>query len=220
MNCQRAPNLLAFGAFVFGGTMDQKLQAVIEGLASNGFVVIPQWLDDELRDALRGELLVRREELTRAGIGREGDHQQRLDVRNDNTLWLDGLSLQQQRYLALMDELRLAINRSLFLGLNDYECHFAHYPKGHFYQKHLDAFRGRSNRVVSAVTYLNAWWPAGAGGELALYDSHDQLLGKVDPAPGTLVCFLSEEFPHEVLPAGDDRYSIAGWFRRDAHPLA
>lgn len=25
--------------------------------------------------------------------------------------------------------------------------------------------------------------------------------------------FLSEEFPHEVLPASRERYSIAGWFR-------
>jgi SM-20-related protein len=28
-----------------------------------------------------------------------------------------------------------------------------------------------------------------------------------------LVVFLSEEFPHEVLPTATDRYSIAGWFR-------
>jgi len=28
-----------------------------------------------------------------------------------------------------------------------------------------------------------------------------------------LVIFLSEEFPHEVLPANTHRYSIAGWFR-------
>jgi SM-20-related protein len=36
---------------------------------------------------------------------------------------------------------------------------------------------------------------------------------KVLPSFGTIVVFLSEEFPHEVLPAKRDRYSIAGWFR-------
>jgi SM-20-related protein len=28
-----------------------------------------------------------------------------------------------------------------------------------------------------------------------------------------MVLFLSEEIPHEVLPAHTDRASIAGWFR-------
>jgi SM-20-related protein len=35
----------------------------------------------------------------------------------------------------------------------------------------------------------------------------------VIPNVGTVVVFLSEEFPHEVLPALRDRYAIAGWFR-------
>ncbi|WP_335340025.1 2OG-Fe(II) oxygenase [Sedimenticola selenatireducens] len=30
---------------------------------------------------------------------------------------------------------------------------------------------------------------------------------------GELAVFLSEEFPHEVLAADRDRYSVAGWFR-------
>ena len=40
-----------------------------------------------------------------------------------------------------------------------------------------------------------------------------RVLERVCPAAGTMVIFLSEEFPHEVLPATQDRYSIAGWFR-------
>jgi SM-20-related protein len=39
---------------------------------------------------------------------------------------------------------------------------------------------------------------------------------KVIPALGTLAIFLSEEFPHEVLPTHRDRYSIAGWYRINA----
>jgi SM-20-related protein len=39
------------------------------------------------------------------------------------------------------------------------------------------------------------------------------VIEKVVPQMGTLVVFLSERFPHEVLPAHADRYSIAGWFR-------
>lgn len=33
------------------------------------------------------------------------------------------------------------------------------------------------------------------------------------PRAGTLVVFLSEDMPHEVLETQRERYSIAGWFR-------
>ncbi|GAA75971.1 SM-20-related protein [Pseudoalteromonas sp. BSi20480] len=38
----------------------------------------------------------------------------------------------------------------------------------------------------------------------------------ISPEAGTLVLFESERFVHEVLPAVDNRYSIAGWFRKNA----
>jgi len=34
----------------------------------------------------------------------------------------------------------------------------------------------------------------------------------VEPRLGTLVVFLSELFPHEVLPSNRDRLSLTGWF--------
>ena len=54
-------------------------------------------------------------------------------------------------------------------------------------------------------------------GELVLYKNDQDVNGiKVLPEFGTLVIFLSEEFPHEVLPALRDRYAIAGWFHINA----
>jgi SM-20-related protein len=46
-------------------------------------------------------------------------------------------------------------------------------------------------------------YPVGGG------ESFDRVL----PCMGRLAVFLSEDFPHEVLPAKRDRYSIAGWYR-------
>ena len=37
----------------------------------------------------------------------------------------------------------------------------------------------------------------------------------VQPEAGTLVLFRSADLPHEVLPARRERWSVAGWFRRD-----
>ena len=92
--------------------------------------------------------------------------------------------------------------------------------KGDFYKKHKDAFKGEGNRVLSVVVYLNQNWSRDDGGELVIYDQslansaiieHNKIT--VTPSFGTIVVFLSEEFPHEVLPALRDRYAIAGWFR-------
>jgi SM-20-related protein len=71
----------------------------------------------------------------------------------------------------------------------------------------------RPQRVLSSVVYLNPNWDIADGGELVLYDTTDSELTRVQPLAGTAVFFMSEEFPHEVLPARRERYSIAGWFR-------
>ena len=97
-------------------------------------------------------------------------------------------------------------------------AHLARYPAGAFYRRHLDSFRGRANRVVSTVGYLNPDWPEDGGGEMVIYAEQDpqRELTRVAPRAGTLVCFLSEQVPHEVLPTRLPRASIAGWFRRNA----
>ena len=100
------------------------------------------------------------------------------------------------------------------LGLYSFESHFAVYQPGAFYKRHLDAFKGQANRVLSLVTYLNPDWQEADGGQLVIYTSEEDKTGiRVLPKFGTVVVFLSEEFPHEVLPATRSRSSIAGWYR-------
>ena len=153
-----------------------------------------------------------RSDLTAAGVGRAGQLQQNTDIRRDQTVWLDGTTAAQQQYLALMLQLQQQMNRQCFLGLTHHECHFARYQPGDFYQTHLDAFRGKSNRVLTTVLYLN---DVASGGELVIYDENEVELMRVLPQAGLLVTFESERFPHQVLPAEFDRFSIAGWFRKD-----
>ncbi len=177
-------------------------------------------LDDELCAQLHAELatLAGQDALEAAGIGRGQEHRLRRDIRGDAIHWLDRESLAQRRYLEAMGELQRALNQALFLGLFEYEAHFAHYPPGAFYRKHLDSFRGRANRVVSTVGYLNPDWPADGGGEMALFapDAPEREIARVRPEAGNFACFLSDSVPHEVLPTRLPRASIAGWFRRNA----
>ena len=152
--------------------------------------------------------------LSQAGIGRQQEHQVNEAIRTDLIHWIDRNTVDTRQYLDWMETLRLEINRRLFLGLFDYECHFACYPSGAYYKKHLDAFKGETNRVLTTVLYLNPEWSDWDGGELLLYDGENEIaLERVRPDFGRMVIFLSERFPHEVLTAHRNRYSVAGWFR-------
>ena len=155
----------------------------------------------------------------RAGVGRGLNLQVREDIRSDHVMWLqagDG-SVEQEVYLAKLELLRLALNQRFFLGLFAFEGHFAIYPEGAFYKAHLDRHAGTNDRIVTTILYLNPNWQPGDGGELKLWTSAEGKAGAfilIEPRMGTLVCFLSGDFWHEVLPAITARMSITGWFRQ------
>jgi SM-20-related protein len=117
-----------------------------------------------------------------------------------------------------LEALRAALNAATLLGLHDFEGHYALYPAGASYARHVDNFRGGSDRLVSLVLYLNQDWTDTDGGELCLYPGEAPAPVRVAPQAGTLMCFLSEGMPHEVRPAKRDRLSLTGWFRRRKSP--
>ncbi|WP_016856063.1 2OG-Fe(II) oxygenase [Halomonas smyrnensis] len=197
-----------------------RLTELVDALVEQGWYLGEHFLPEALHAPLLAELetMASREALDAAGVGRGREHHLRRDIRGDAIRWLDRESLAQRRYLEAMGELQKALNQALFLGLFEYEAHFAQYPPGAFYRRHLDSFRGRANRVISTVGYLNPDWPADGEGEMVIFDEHDpdRELTRVRPEAGTFVCFLSDRVPHEVLPTRYPRASIAGWFRRNA----
>lgn len=192
---------------------------IADALVERGYIILPSALPETLGHSLRRRVqTLNRRFFHRAGIGREQNHQLHGGIRRDQIRWLGDQSPVEAEYLAWMEELRKGLNRRLFMGLFDYEAHFSHYPEGAFYRRHLDAFRGQTNRVLTTVFYLNPNWQPDMGGELLIWPEPDsnRVIERVMPQMGTLVLFLSERFPHEVLPARTDRYSIAGWFRVNA----
>ncbi len=137
-----------------------------------------------------------------------------LAIRGDSIRWLEsGQSVACDQYLEMMETLRLALNRGLYLGLVDYESHFASYAPGTGYLKHLDRFRDDDRRTVSVVIYLNQDWLPEHGGALRLHPE-DAETQDISPVASRLVVFLSGALLHEVLPASRERLSLAGWFRR------
>ncbi len=174
--------------------------------------VLPDWTWQGLREAAAQRLA--RQDFRPAHIGR-GDNQRReADIRGDRLCWLQENGGWESAYLAWMDTLRHTLNRELFLGLREFEAHYAHYPVGAFYRPHVDRHRDSNARVISAVFYLNDHWQPDEGGELVIYDEAGSPVAKELPEGGKLALFMSEDVLHEVLPATRERWSIAGWFRR------
>lgn len=187
------------------------LDALLDAIAEQGWFIWDDFLTAEQVQSLRD---CAPENWKRARIGRNDDLQRETTIRSDKIQWLSqNMAQPVQDYLERMEQIRQAVNRDFFLGLFEYEAHFAKYEQGDFYKKHLDAFRGQENRKLTTVFYMNEAWQPADGGELKIYDLDDQLIDTVAPVAGRLVVFLSEKFPHEVLPTHADRVSIAGWFR-------
>ncbi|EKE81481.1 2OG-Fe(II) oxygenase [Idiomarina xiamenensis] len=190
------------------------IMANIDTLVDNGYLIVPDFLaPNEVALLANYAQQLQEDRWQHAAIGREHSKTTNSQVRRDRIKWLDNSTTAEADYLALMESLRLQINRALFMGLFDYECHLAWYPPGSFYRKHLDAFKGRSNRVLTSVFYLNQDWSADDGGELVMYGNNGEVLERILPEAGKLVLFLSDVFVHEVLPGKRQRLSISGWFR-------
>ena len=155
-----------------------------------------------------------------AGVGRGHTLEVRPEVRNDWVRWLDpqACSGAQQLFLNALEGLRLALNRQLYLGLFDYEGHLAVYRPGSYYRKHLDRFKGSGLRTLSCILYLNSGWHYADGGQLRIYTDpgNPERYREILPLGGRLVCFYSDRFPHQVMPARRSRFSITGWFRQRA----
>ncbi|EHR6441545.1 2OG-Fe(II) oxygenase [Vibrio parahaemolyticus] len=187
------------------------MNKLIDALATDGYYIWDDFLSEEevtqLRDCIP-------DNWKKARIGRNDDVTRIESIRSDKIQWLKPAMGQPiENYLSKMEEIRQEVNRHFFLGLFEYEAHFAKYEKGDFYQKHLDCFKGNENRRLTTVFYMNESWSEEDAGELVVYDLNDKEIATIPPRGGRLLVFLSEQFPHEVLPTNAERFSIAGWFR-------
>lgn len=137
------------------------------------------------------------------------------EIRSDSISWLldDETHLNVLDYQALLEELRMSLNKELYLGLQDKEVHFAKYEKGSFYKKHKDNFKASNKRTITFITYLNDNWKQEDGGQLRIYDESGYT--DIKPVGGSSICFISEKVEHEVLISNNNRYSLTGWFLKN-----
>ncbi|MGC1388576.1 MAG: 2OG-Fe(II) oxygenase [Steroidobacteraceae bacterium] len=154
-----------------------------------------------------------------ARIGAGTSVRRREEIRGDSTCWLiEPLYAPERQLFRTLEELRLQLNRSAFLGLFESEWHYAWYPPGAGYARHIDQPRGRETRRVSLVLYLNEQWQSSDGGELRMF-ADDGGYRDIEPVGGRAVAFLSGRREHAVMATRRGRLSLTGWFRsREQNP--
>ncbi len=188
------------------------IERAIDHLAEKGFFIWDDFISPETVKDLRNLAEANRDEgnFKKAGIGKQVLFQVDKSIRGDYIQWLDKQSSEPviNQFFNEIHQLKDYLNQTCYLGLKDFETHFAIYPENTFYKRHVDRFQQNAHRVLSFVLYLNTNWQQGDGGELALYlNNEDQT---VQPLAGRLLLFRSE-LEHEVLLSNKPRYSITGW---------
>ncbi|GAB3756604.1 2OG-Fe(II) oxygenase [Spirosoma pomorum] len=199
--------------------MESQFETIIDGILSAGYGITDHFLTAAEVNALASRLQDRRAAGTfkSAGIGNQQATVER-QIRGDEILWLDEAAStpEEAAFLERIGQFVDYVNRTCYLGLRDYEFHYALYPPGTFYKRHLDQFRSDSRRKLSVICYLNVDWKENDGGQLALYlpdEAGNEQTITVEPMGGRLVCFESGRLEHEVLPATRERLSVTGWLK-------
>lgn len=197
-------------------------------IATHGFIIIDNFLNTTCIAGLAAEAkqLASKGQMHEATTGKTATSSANLAnnrLRGDSIYWVNKNEPNPnvQAYLMATQAVQDSLNQLLFLGLFELESHFAIYPVGSRYHKHLDQFQHDKSRKISCVLYLNEAWNKDDGGALRMYLDETEHANFIDivPQAGRLVLFLSERFPHEVLTAKRERISITGWFRTRSNSL-
>ncbi len=189
---------------------------IITDLTSKQFSIIDNFFTSEEVVSLRQSLLQKYEEdaFKKSAIGNRTNEVIKKAVRGDIILWIDenNINASEQLFFNKINDLKDYLNRTCFLGINQKEFHYAIYPEGTFYKRHLDTFQNDDRRKLSFVCYLNEEdWKPENGGELVLYLEKGEEV--VYPFPGKVVIFESQILEHEVKPVNTQRLSITGWLK-------
>lgn len=195
-------------------------EKIISGLLEEQFCIVENFFTLEEVSLLRGSLMDKFEEdaFKKAAIGNRTNEVIEKSVRGDFILWINENEAGEAEkiFFNKINSLVDYLNKTCFLGILQKEFHYALYPEGTFYKRHLDTFQNDDRRKLSLVCYLNEEdWKPENGGELAIYKEENgvEVVKNIYPLPGRVVIFESQLLEHEVKPVKTTRLSITGWLK-------
>ncbi|PKD21558.1 oxidoreductase [Salegentibacter salinarum] len=193
---------------------------IITDLVENQYSIVDDFFDAEEVEMLRNSLKSKFEEeqFKKAAIGNKTNEIVAKSIRGDFILWLNEAEAgkAENLFFSKIHSLVEYLNKTCFLGILTKEFHYALYPEGTFYQRHLDTFQNDGRRKLSMVCYLNEEdWKPENGGELVIYSEENgaEVSKAIYPLPGRVVIFESQVLEHEVKPVKTARLSITGWLK-------
>ena len=195
-------------------------ERIISGLLEDQYCIVEDFFELEEVRQLRNSLLTKYEEdnFKKAAIGNKLNETIVKTIRGDFIHWLNEKEANEEEKLFFrkINSLVEYLNKTCFLGILQKEFHYALYPEGTFYKRHLDTFQNDDRRKLSLVCYLNDEdWKPENGGELVIYKNINgaEVAKSIYPLPGRVVIFESQVLEHEVKPVKTMRLSITGWLK-------
>ena len=195
-------------------------EQIISDIANQQFSIIEDFFTAEEVQILRTSLLEKYEQdaFKKAAIGNRLNENIIKSVRGDVILWIDETkaNIAESLFFDKINNLIKYLNRTCFMGILQKEFHYALYPSGTFYKRHIDTFQNDDRRKLSFVCYLNEEdWQIENGGELVLYlnEQGKEVEKLIYPYSGRVVIFESQRIEHEVRTVKTQRLSITGWLK-------
>ncbi len=192
-------------------------ESIIDDLLQKKFSIVDGFFTSEEVEVLRHSLLAKydADRFKKSAIGNHTNEEIDKTIRGDFILWMDENNANEAEnlFFGKINAMVEYLNRTCFLGILHKEFHYAVYPKGTFYKRHLDTFQNDDRRKLSIVCYLNEdnWLPEN-GGELTIYTENKPV--DLLPLPGRIVVFESQILEHEVkVVKASERLSITGWLK-------
>ena len=195
-------------------------EQVIGDLLEKQYSIVEDFFSTQEVLALRESLLEKYDEdrFKKSAVGNFINEVVVEAIRGDFIFWLDESkgNAAEKNFFNKINDFTQYLNRTCFMGITEQEFHYAVYPQGAFYKRHLDTFQNDDRRKLSIVCYLNEedWLPE-YGGELTLYlpDGENEKPLNIYPVQGRMVIFESQVLEHEVKPVQQERLSITGWLK-------
>lgn len=199
---------------------NQVYEKIISDLLEQQYSVIEDFFSLSEVAQLRNSLLEKYEEdnFKKAAIGNRTNELIAKSIRGDFILWLNEAEAAEaeKAFFTKINDFVEYLNKTCYMGILQKEFHYALYPEGTFYKRHLDTFQNDDRRKLSMVCYINEQdWQPEYGGELVIYKEENGVEKPITlyPFPGRVVIFESQLLEHEVKPVKTERLSITGWLK-------
>ena len=200
-------------------TLNPIYEKIIDDLSNQKYSISDFFFSPEETKQLRESIIQQDKDFHQAAIGNSQNEQIVKSVRGDKIRWIDESkkSKTEEIFFEKINDFILYLNMTCYMGIEESEFHYAVYPEGTFYQRHVDAFKNDDRRTLSIVLYLNdEEWKDEYGGQLVLYlpdENNTEKELNVLPLAGRIAIFDSKTIPHEVKKVNRPRYSITGWLK-------